>query len=596
MKINKKILGGVAAFGALSLILAGCTSEGAQEDDTTPDATQTEDVATGAPNDDTIYYSVGEVEWAGYNSLKGSTYSTYNTAVNDRVIKGFTYFGPDGSIMPNEDMGTYELVSEDPMTVEYTIHPDAVWSDGEPITYDDALFSWATQAIADGENEDGNPKPLFDHVSGLDYGDRVPAGPEGEAGGKTFTITYEDPYPDYQLQTVIAHPAHVMARETGTTVEDMSAAIKDGDVEALRPVAAFWNDELISDTPGELPDPAIALSSGPYTYGSWEAGQSITLVANENYWGEPAATGSLVFRFAAPETHVQALANGDLNAIEPQATVDTVDQINAIGDSVTLGSFSTLTWEHIDFNHQDGSVFADNLELREAFAMCVPRQLIVDNLIKPIDPEAVVMNAREVFPFQEDYAEVVEAANGSRYDEVDIEGAAAKIADAGVDTPVKVRLGYSAPNERRTDQVALIKDSCDQAGFEVEDIGSSEFFAAGGDLDQGNFDAALFAWQGSGQITSGQNIYATNRPQNFIGFSNADVDAAWETLTTTLDTDVQLEQTKIIEKLLWDELYGIPIFAHPGVAAWDSTIQNVEPSSAQGGLLWNARDWVRAAE
>lgn len=596
MKINKKLLGGVAALSAVSLILAGCTSEGDQDDDTTPDATETEEVTSGGTNDDTIYYSVGEVEWAGYNSLKGSTYSTYNTAINDRVIEGFTYFGPDGSILANEDMGTYELVSEDPMTVEYTINPDAVWSDGTPISYDDALFSWATQAIADGENEDGNPVPLFDHVSGLDYGDRVPAGPEGEAGGKSFTITYADPYPDYQLTTVIAHPAHVMAREAGTTVEDMSAAIQAGDAEALRPVAEFWNDGLVSGTPGELPDPAIALSSGPYTYGSWEAGQSITLVRNEAYWGEPAATGELVFRFAAPETHVQALANGDLNAIEPQATVDTVDQINAIGDSVTLGSFPTLTWEHLDFNHADGSVFAGSLELREAFAMCMPRQLIVDNLIKPIDPEAVVMNAREVFPFQETYDEVVEAADGNRYNEVDIEGAAAKIADAGVDTPVQVRVGYSGPNQRRTDQVALIKDSCDQAGFEVQDIGSPEFFADGGDLDSGNFDAALFAWQGSGQITSGQNIYATDRPQNFIKFSNADVDAAWETLTTTLDTDVQLEQTKIIEKLLWDDLYGVPIFAHPGVAGWDSTIQNVEPSSAQGGLLWNARDWVRTAQ
>ncbi len=586
---------GAAVFAMATLALAACTS-GDANGDASPDVTATDSAAPGGTNDDTIYYSTGEVEWAGYNSLLGSTYSSYNTAVNDRVISSFVYFGPDATIEANEDMGTFELISDDPMTVEFTINPDAVWSDGTPITYDDALFSWATQAIADGEDENGNPVPLFDHVSGLDYGDRVPAGPEGEAGGKSFTITYEDPFPDYQLQTVIAHPAHVMARETGTTIEDMSAAIKDGDLEALRPVAEFWNTELISETPGELPDPEIALSSGPYTYGSWEAGQSITLIPNENWWGTPPATRELVFRFAAPETHVQALANGDLNAIEPQATVDTISDIEALGDAVTLGTVDTLTWEHIDINRGEGGSLAESAELREAFAMCVPRQLIVDNLIAPINPDAVIMNAREVFPFQDTYNEVVDAAYDGRYDEVDIDGAAAKIAAAGVDTPVTVRIGYSAPNARRTDQVALIKDSCDQAGFEIQDIGADTFFAAGGDLDQGNFDAALFAWQGSGQIASGQNIYATARPQNFIGYSNADVDAAWEILATTLDEDVQLEQTKIIEKLLWDDLYGIPIFAHPGVAAWDSTIQNVQPSSAQGGLLWNAQQWVRAAE
>ncbi|MFN3866406.1 MAG: ABC transporter substrate-binding protein [Demequina sp.] len=584
---------GAAVIAMATLALAACTSEDPQGE-TTPGPTATESGATGGTNDDTIYYSVGEVEWAGYNSLLGSTYSTYNSAVNDRVITGFTFFGPDATIERNEDMGTFELISEDPMVVEFTINEAAVWSDGTPITYDDALFSWASQAIADGEGEDGTPVPLFDHVSGLDYGDRVPAGPEGEAGGKTFTLTYESPFPDYQLQTVIAHPAHVMAREAGTTVEDMSAAIKAGDVEALRPVAEFWNTGLLSGTPGELPDPEIALSSGPYTYGSWEAGQSITLVPNENYWGDAPATRELVFRFAAPETHVQALANGDLNAIEPQATVDTISQIEALGDAVTLGTFQTLTWEHLDINRNEGGSLAESAELREAFAMCVPRQLIIDNLIAPVNPDAVMMNAREVFPFQDSYDEVVSASYDGRYDEVDIDGAAAKIAEAGVDTPVTVRIGYSAPNQRRTDQVALIKDSCDQAGFEIQDIGADTFFAAGGDLDSGNFDVALFAWQGSGQIASGQNIYSTGRPQNYIGYSNADVDAAWEILATTLDTDVQLEQTKIIEQLLWDDMYGIPIFAHPGVAAWDSSIQNVEPSSAQGGLLWNAEEWVRA--
>ena len=35
---------------------------------------------------------------------------------------------------------------------------------------------------------------------------------------------------------------------------------------------------------------------------------------------------------------------------------------------------------------------------------------IVDTLIKPISPDSVVMNAREVFPFQDNYDAVVAAA------------------------------------------------------------------------------------------------------------------------------------------------------------------------------------------
>lgn len=478
------------------------------------------------------------------------------------------------------------------MTVEYTLADNAAWSDGTPIAYEDYLLDWAAQAIADGKDEKGNPKPLFNHVGGLDFGTRVLEGPKGEVGGKTFTYEYKDPYPDYQLQVGGAFPSHIVAEQAGMTVEELVKAIQDKDVEKLRPAAKFWNEGWLSPTPGTLPDPAITPVSGPYKLKSWTAGQSVTLEANEKYFGTPAATKTLVYRFLSPDTHVQALANGDLNVIEPQAVVDTVAQIEALGDSVKTESGQSLTWEHLDFNFNNG-VFKDSLELREAFAMCVPRQQIVDNLIKPVDPEAVIMNAREVFPFQDNYADVVGASYDGRYDKVDIEGAKAKIAASGVEGPIKVRIGYSAPNPRRTNEVALIKSSCDEAGFEIEDVGNKDFFAK--TLPNGDYEVALFAWAGSGQIVSGQNIYASTGQQNYGGYKNDKVDAAWEALGSTLDTAKQQEQVKIIEKELWDTLYGIPVFAHPGLVAYDATISNVRKTATQSTVAWNAEQWVRAS-
>ena len=361
----------------------------------------------------------------------------------------------------------------------------------------------------------------------------------------------------------------------------------------LKPAADFWNTGWLSAS-GELPDPSIAPSSGPYTLkeNGWTAGQSLTLTANEEYWGTPVGTKELTFRFASADTHVQALQNGDLDVIEPQATVDTLGQLEAIGDSVTVKTGNQLTWEHLDFNFREGNVMGDNLALREAFALCVPRQQIIDNLIAPINPDAIVMNAREVFPFQENYEAVVEASYDGRYDTVDIEAAKAKIAESGVATPIPVRIGYSAPNQRRSDEVALIKSSCDQAGFEVQDVGAADFFD--NSLPNGDYEVALFAWAGSGQIASGENIYSTTGQQNYGQYSNEEVDAAWRTLASTVDPEVHLEQVKVIEKLLWDDLFGIPVFAHPGVVAYNSSLQNVRDSAAQSTVVWNAEQWVRA--
>ncbi|MGN0126286.1 MAG: ABC transporter family substrate-binding protein, partial [Glutamicibacter soli] len=131
-------------------------------------------------------------------------------------------------------------------------------------------------------------------------------------------------------------------------------------------------------------------------------------------------------------------------------------------------------------------------------------------------------------------------------------------------------------------------------GFEIVDAGDPKFFAPGGTQERGDYEVALFAWAGSGQITSGQNIYATGKPQNYGKYSNAEVDAAWETLATSLDPAVHAEQTKKIEKLLWDDLFGIPMFAHPGLSASGADIQNVRHTATQNGIVWNAEQWMRA--
>lgn len=104
----------------------------------------------------------------------------------------------------------------------------------------------------------------------------------------------------------------------------------------------------------------------------------------------------------------------------------------------------------------------------------------------------------------------------------------------------------------------------------------------------------MYAWAGSGQVVSGQNIYSTKGQQNYGKYSSEAIDIAWEALSSTLDTSQQLEQVKVIEKNLWDDLYGIPLFAHPGVTAYDSSLQNVRRTATQSTVAWNAEQWVRA--
>ena len=539
--------------------------------------------------DGSIAYSVGADDFLSYNGLQSNTYTTYNSAVADRMFSSFWYFGTDGSIIPNEDFGTYEKTSDDPLTVKYTISDDAKWSDGTPVTAGDFIVHWA--ANNDTIKAEGAETPLFDSIS-FEQGKYIPEAPEGEADGKEFTVTYPEPYADWEILISTALPAHIVAKEAGMSFEELVTAAKEKDVEALTPAAEFWNDGW-DFSPGELPDASLVPSMGPYKFkdGGWQAGQSITLEANPEYWGTPAATKELVLRFADPKTHVQALQNGDLDVIEPQATVDTLQQLEGLGEDVNVQTGDQLTWEHVDYNRGEGSVFADSPELREAFALCLPRQQIVDNLIKPIYADAQVMNLREVFPFQDKYQEVVDAAYPTELDQPDIERAKELVEESGVSTPT-VRLGYQAGNQRRTETVALIKSSCDQAGFDVQDANSPVFFKEV--MPAGDYDAALYAWAGSGQKASGANIYQSDGAQNQQSYNNPEVDAAWDKLATSLDENEQLEQVKTIEKLLWEDFQAIPLYAHPGLVGHKADVANVRDTAAQSGALWNVEQWVRA--
>ncbi|MDQ0094797.1 ABC transporter family substrate-binding protein [Paeniglutamicibacter psychrophenolicus] len=598
----QRISKAVAVGAALALALTACAPGGGNapsESATTsasgsgtntvePANSGRADLGEVTTKDDEIKVTVGAPEFIGYNSYTPQTYSTYNSAITERVLSGFSYFGTDGKIYANDDMVTYEKVSDDPLTIKYTINPDAKWSDGTQITTADAVLAWSFQN-ANLKNAKG--KQLFDSVS-ADLGDTVPKGPEGAADSKEFTVTFKNPDPDWQIQTWIDTPAHIVAKQGGMSTAEFVDAARAGDAEALTKAAEFWNTGWTTK-PGTLPDAELIPSSGPYKLKSWAAGQSVTLEANENYYGTPPATKTLTFRFVDDGAMVQALQNKDLDVINPQPTVDTLAQLKALGDAVNIQQGDTMTWEHLDFNFRDKAAFKDSLELRQAFAMCVPRQEIVDNLIVPLNPEAKVLNAREVFPFQDSYDEVVGASYDGRYDAVDIAGAK-KILEEQDAVGTKVRIGYSAPNPRRTDEVAMIKSSCDQAGFEVVDAGDPKFFAPGGTQERGDYDVALFAWAGSGQITSGQNIYASGKPQNYGQYSNKDVDAAWERLATSMDPAVHLTETKNIEKLLWDDLFGIPVFAHPGLSASSADIKNVRHTATQSQIVWNAEQWVRA--
>ena len=576
---NVKALGVVASA---ALVLAACGGGGgsADEGDSTPTAK--------APAAITITHT-SEQEIDAFNGNTSENNATKNNLVLQRVLTGFWFFGADGSVTPNPDFGSYKKTSEDPLTIEYSINDKAVWSDGSPIDCDDILLFWAANS---GKIGDG----LFS-ASGTTGVELVEV-PDCAAGDKDFTFKYTEPFADWEGQGAPGAadllPAQVVEQQGGLSEQEFIDAVKKGDAKALAKAAKFYNSGWVME-PGSLPDASLIPSSGPYRLSKWDAGQSITLTANEKYWGDPPAAKNVVIRFIVQDEQVQALQNGEVNIIEPQANPDLLNQLES-AQGVTVETGDQYLYDHLDFNFNPSNPFSDK-KLREAFAKCVPRKLIVDNLIKPQKPDAKPMDVRNVAPFDPAYPAVVEATGAAEYAEVDIPGAKALLAETGK-TGMQVKLGYPTPNPRRTQVVELIADSCGKAGFKVVDAGGDDFFEASGDLANNRFDVALYGWAGSSLVSGWASTFTTapsctpsGKGNNNGCYSNKEVDRLIKELNATIDPDAKTKLIGEVEALLWEDLATIPLYSQPSLSAWTSTLKHIEPNPSQASITWNMDEW-----
>lgn len=570
------------------MLLASCTSIGPASDSSqaAPPTTGGSAASTGVSGSGSdpaprpggrVTVAVAQ-SWDAYNSDAASGRGPWNFTVDMMTKSAFWYLDPTGKITRNRLLGDYRVVKENPLTVQYTIDEKAVWSDGEPIGYADVLLDWATRSGT--LTKDG--KPLFSSVRPLD-GD--PAAPEGEVGNRTFTLTYRQPTLNWETNLEALLPAHVVAKQAGMTVDELVEAIRRQDVATLQPAATFWNTGWQYTADSQVPDPDLIPSSGPYRVVKRD-GSSLILERNEKYWGPRPALDQIVLRTLDPNEQAQALINGEVDIVEPQALVDVYQQLKE-ASGVRVLSGNQFAYVHADFR-MDSPVFRD-LKARQAFAHCIPREEIVTKLIAPVQPDAQVLDLRNIYPFQPAYQQVRARVSGADdYAKTDIARAKTLLDATGQKTP-KVVIVVPANDKRLAEAAAMVADSCGKAGFSV----SYETVPSLGDRIEGDsWDIALFQWASQGQLAGAEAIYGTGQPGNFGRYSNPEVDKLFDKLNLTTDQGAALELMGQVEQALWTDMVTVPLYAQPQIVAVADRVKGVELHAWPAGLTSDAGSWT----
>jgi peptide/nickel transport system substrate-binding protein len=579
-----------AVVAASALVLAGCSAGGGSE------------VVSGT--------SVGAAQngaMTSMNALTATGYSTYNSNISYMFQSTFNYYDSSPKLVKNTQFGSYKVVSKDPLTIKYTINDGVKWSDGTPVNASDMLLAWASSIT---KNNKGTVN--FGSINAGSGTDLITKTPKFSDNDRSMTVIYDQPYVDWEPLTALNPnlPAHIVWEEagidkkTGTDAQKaLVKAIQDNNSADLAKVAKAWNHNWnFTSTPT---DKKLLVVDGPYKVTKLTK-QYVTLEANPDYtWGPKPKVAKITVRFIPDQTaQVQALQNGEISVLYGQATADTVKALQGLKGVDTTTS-ATATFEHVDLTFNNGGPFdpktyggdaAKALAVRQAFFKVVPRQEMLDRLIKPLSSTAKLDDSSLFIPGQPGYDKAAANNGSSEYQKVDVDAAKALLAQAGVTAPITVRFAYANDNPRRQGEFQLIQASAKAAGFDVTDVGkpTDQFFDPEVGIGSGkyDYDATVFAYQlTSSTVTQSEANTTTGNAYNYQGYSNPKVDALWKQAKVATSGDAAVPLQQEIDAYLWKDASTLTLFQLPDVSAWSSKLANVKDAPYSPNIFWNFFDW-----
>jgi peptide/nickel transport system substrate-binding protein len=537
-----------ALLVGLAMVAAACGGGGDEGGDTSG--------GSGAVQQGGTLNYAADQEPTGFNNRtsKDNGTSVYNIVIN--MFPQAFHAQPDFTVkMDDAFLDSAEQTSEDPQTVVYKIKQEAVWSDDTPITADDFVYFWEQQNGTIKDNDVAS-------TTGYDVMESV----EGSDNGKTVTVVFKEPYSDWQGLFDGLLPAHYISKRPGG-----------------------WNTGLDKE-PEKIP------SGGWFKVENYTAGQSLTLVRNDKYFGPKANLDSVVFRFL-PESTTQpaALQNNEVDLIYPQPQLDQVTQVKALADVTSEINFG-LSFEHFDFNFKNKHL--GDLKVRQAIATGVNVQELVDRTVKQFSDKAQPLGNRIFLTGQPEYQD-----HFGQYGKGDVAAATALLEEAGYTKggdgiyakggdKLSVRFSTTAGNKLRETQGELFQAQMKEIGVDIKisNVDSTKFF--GEWLPEGNFDIANFAWVGTPfAVSSNRDIYRTGGGGNYGNYTNPEVDKLFGQAIAETDRTKSVETANQIDQIITEDMATIPLYTKPTFIAYRNTFANVRDNSTSEGPFFAANTW-----
>jgi peptide/nickel transport system substrate-binding protein len=482
-------------------------------------------------------------------------YKTSDTASSE--YQGLVYGG--GMLdrdpqQPEKFIGNFAeswTIDPDEVTYTFTLRPNLVWSDGQPLTAND--FEWTYQQAS-------NPANLWPYVSNLENIESYAARDE-----RTIVVKLKEPVAvGLEMADAISPP---LPRHIWEKLD--------------------WNDSTKNP---EINKPTVG--SGPFLLKDWQRDSQVTIVPTERYFKGRPKLDSYTIRIAGnPTIAYQWLKTGevDRSGFTPADYADAKRLSN-----VTVYEWwpATGNWSYLGFNLRRPVL--QDVRVRQALAYAVDRNLIIERVLyglaqptysaygptcwcydpdvphRDYDPE----RAKQLL----DQAGWVPGADGIRQKD---------------GQQLRLRLLFGPNSSRTREQIAtVVQDSFKQVGVGI-DIQGLEWNAYLAALRTGPFDwdMNVGGWRATVdpswmyQIWSEENIPELNAG----AYRNPEVETLFKNGEREMDQAKRKPIYDQIQKILVDDQPYIFLSLDLAYEGISNRIGGIRPSPL--GLEWNIEEW-----
>jgi len=478
-------------------------------------------------------------------------------------------------------------VPMDQIVAEFHIRSDVNWSDGEPVTAADSVFSFEIDQHVDTPTLKTQADRTASYQA-LDPNTVSWSGIPGYVDSEYFS-NFWSPLPMHQLGELL--PAELLtANETNRS----------------------------------------PLGWGPYVIEEWRPGNDIRMSRNPTYFrsgeGMPAFE-TLLFRFleGTPPAGIEQLLTSECDVLDESAIADALDilvldtealsELQRLSNSgiISLASTAGAEMERLDFGLEplSSSGPQTDLQFRTALASCIDREGMAQQLLLGLTdvPETYLPPSHPLYASEGSEIDYDPEMAGEILDELgwvdhDADAQTPRVSNGvgGVREGIELSIQFlTTPDGLHQEVAERVQNDLRQCGIalETEFVSQIELFEPwpDGPAFGRNFETIGWAWPAWVSPLC-EMFHSAEMPSaaaplgvNAAGFSSSEYDVACGLLLHSLPESPEYKQAaQETQQILAESLASIPLYMRPRIIAHREGICGFQVDPTEYSALWNLEE------